>query len=335
MLSRNRIVGEAEMGRRVAAPALASAVASLVRPAGAQPAWPDRPLRIIVPYTPAGTNDIVARLLAQQLQDSLGQPAIVENRPGAQAMLGTELVARARPDGLTLLVAASGPIVFSQVTEARPPYDPLRDLAPIATLVGFPLLVLVGAEAPVADLAGLIAAARARPERANYGSSSAAFQLVTELFNQRNGTRFAHVAYRGSAEVATAVATGEIGLAILDIASATPLLSAGRVRALAVTARARLPGLPAVPTMAEAGLADFEIGFWAGLFAPAATPDPVLARLAAAAAALTASPGFRERAAALQMVPQDAGPAAFRARIAAEIALWRRVAAATGLVFER
>ncbi len=238
------------MIKRRAAVGLA-ATALLVRPGRAQEVdernWPDRPLRLVVPYAPGGTNDIAARLLAQRLGEAFGQPAVVENRPGAQAILGTELVARARPDGLTLLVAASGPIVFNPATNDRLSYDPLRDLAPVSLLVTFPLMLLVAADSPHRTVADLVAFARANPDKANYGAPAASMQLASELFNQRAATRFQHVAYRGSAEIVTAVASGDLTTAFLDMAPVAGALAGGRVRALAVTAATRLASHPDIP----------------------------------------------------------------------------------------
>ncbi len=315
---------------------LVALAAALARPALAQDApWPDRPLKLVVPYAPGGSNDIAARLLAQHLTSALGQPAVVENRPGAQAILGTELVARARPDGLTLLVAASGPIVFNPATNDQLSYDPLRDLAPVSLLVDYPLMLLVAADSPHRSLAELVAHARANPEKANYGAPAASMQLATELFNQRAATRFQHVAYRGSAEIVTAVAAGDLSMALLDMAPAAGAMAAGRVRALGVTTAQRLAAFPEVPTLAEAGFPDMVVSFWAGLLAPAGTPAAVVGRLAAECAGLVASPGYRERMAALHSNPRATTPAEMRALIGREIALWRGVAQAGNIRMER
>ncbi len=297
--------------------------------------WPGRGLRIVVPYGPGGTNDIAARLLAQHLSETLGQPAVVENRPGAQAALGTEAVARARPDGLTLLVAASGPIVFNPATDPRLSYNPLVDLAPITPLASYPLLLVVAADSPWPDLAALLAHARANPERANFGSPAASMQLATELLNQRAGTRFSHVGYRGSVEVATAVAAGQVSMALLDPAPVAPLIAAGRLRPLAVTAASRMAEYPAVPTLLEAGFPGMVVEFWAGLLAPAGTPPAILARLHAEATAMMATPGYRQRMAALHSSAQAESASAFRGRIERETTLWRGVAQQGGIRLER
>ena len=326
------------MIKRRAAVGLA-ATALLVRPGRAQEVdernWPDRPLRLVVPSAPGGTTDIAARLLAQRLGEAFGQPAVVENRPGAQAILGTELVARARPDGLTLLVAASGPIVFNPATNDRLSYDPLRDLAPVSLLVTFPLMLLVAADSPHRTVADLVAFARANPDKANYGAPAASMQLASELFNQRAATRFQHVAYRGSAEIVTAVASGDLTTAFLDMAPVAGALAGGRVRALAVTAATRLASHPDIPTMVEAGFPDMVVEFWVGVLAPGGTPPGILARLHAECAGLVASPGYRDRMTALFSRPIAETPADMRALIGREIALWRGVAQAGNIRMER
>jgi tripartite-type tricarboxylate transporter receptor subunit TctC len=297
--------------------------------------WPERPVRIVVPYSPGGANDILARLYGQKLSERLGQPVVADNRPGAQAIIGTELVARAQPDGYTLLMGASGPIVFNPATYERLPYDPLKDLAPVSMLASFPLVLLVAASSPFRSVQDLVAFAKANPDRANYGASASSFQLPTELFNQRAGTRFVFVAYRGSADSVNATANGEVTMTLVDAGPASVALAANRVRALAVTAPRRLAAWPDVPTMAEAGFPDFEVALWSGLFAPAATPAAVVARLQEAAAQITREPDILERLQALSMDPVGSGPEEFRRVIAREIELWRGVARAANIRLER
>lgn len=310
------------------------ATPAISTPALAQPAWPDRPVRIIVPYAPGGANDLLARLVAQRMSERLGQPVVVENRAGAQATLGTSLVARAQPDGLTLLVAASGPISVSAATNPRLPYQPLRDLAPITILASFPLVLLVPGASPHRTVADLVAWLRANPDRGTYSSSAASFQLATELFAQTIGVPLTHVAYRGSAESAGAVAAGDVTLSMVDSAPATPVIQAGRARALAVTAPARLAAFPDVPTMAEAGMPALEVALWAGLFAPAATPAPILARLHEEALAALAHPEVAGRIRAMSMTAEGNSAADFRTRIGAEISLWAEVARRGNIRFE-
>ena len=311
-----------------------AAIALLPTAARAQDWSPDRSMRIVVPYAPGGANDILARLLAQRFTERLGQSVVVENRPGAQATLGTQQVAQARPDGLTLLVAASGPITVSPAVNRQTPYRPLADLAPVSMIASFPLLLIVKADSPFRTLDQLRGWARANPQRANYASSAASFQLATELFKQRTETAFQHVAYRGSADSTNAVASGEVTMALVDAGPATPALEAGRVRALAVTSAQRLPSLPDVPTMAEQGIQGIEVLLWSALFAPAGTPAPVIARLAAETARAVEEPEVAQRLAAYRMTPAAEGPDALRAVIARELLLWRDVARAGNLRFE-
>jgi len=318
------------IGRR----ALGATAALLPLAARAQEWVPERAVRIIVPYAPGGANDILARLLAQRFTERLGQPVVVENRPGAQAMLGTQFVAQARPDGLTLLVAASGPITVSPAVNRATPYRPLHDLSPVSMIASFPLLLLVRADSPFRSVAELVAWARANPQRANYASSAASFQLATELFKQRTDTAFQHVAYRGSADSTNAVASGEVTMALVDAGPATPALEAGRVRALATTAPQRLPSLPDVPTMAEAGIAGIEVLLWSALLAPAGTPAPVVARLAAETARAVREADVAQRITAYRMTAAPDGPEALRATIARELLLWAEVARAGNLRFE-
>ncbi|MBY0332591.1 MAG: tripartite tricarboxylate transporter substrate binding protein [Acetobacteraceae bacterium] len=329
------MMGPEEWTRR-AAIALAGAVASLPAPVRAQgPNWPERPVRVVVPYAPGGANDILGRLYGARLSERLGQPFVVENRPGAQAIIGTELVARAPADGYTLLVGASGPMVFNPATYERLPYDTLRDLAPVSLLASFPLALVVAANAPFADLAALLAFARATPERANYGASAASFQLPTELLNQRAGTRFQYVAYRGSADTVNAAANGEITMALVDTGPAAVAHAAGRVRVLAVTAPQRLPAWPEAPTMRELGFDDLTVSLWSGLLAPAATPAAIVQRLAAECAAITREEAIGQRLRALSLEPVGSTPEEFRAVIAREKPLWAEVARRGGIRLER
>jgi tripartite-type tricarboxylate transporter receptor subunit TctC len=297
--------------------------------------YPDRAVRIVVPYAPGGANDILARLYGQKLSERMGQPFVVENRAGAQAIIGTEVVARARADGYTLLLGASGPIVFNPSTYVQLPYDALKDLAPVSLLASFPLVLVVAAAAPHRSLDELVAWARANPNRANYGASAASFQLPTELLNQRMGTRFQYVAYRGSAESVNAVANGEVTIALVDTGPASIAISAGRVRALAVTSPQRSQAYPDLPTMAELGQAEIEATLWSGLLAPASTSAPILARLQAECAAITALPDIQERMKALVMDPVGSSSEAFRVTIAREIERWSAVARHANIRLER
>lgn len=318
------------LGRLLGSAALFPAAA---RSQGA--AYPDRPVRIVVPYAPGGANDILARLYGQKMSERLGQPFVVENRPGAQAIIGTEAVARSRPDGTTLLLGPSGPMVFNPATYAQLPYDPLRDLAPVSMLASYPLVLVVAASGPHRSLGDLTTWAKANPDRANYGAAAAAFQLPSELLNQSAGTRFQHVAYRGSAEMVSAAASGEVTFSMADPGPAVVALNAGRVRALAVTSSRRMPALPDVQTMAELGFGDLDVTLWAGLFAPAGTPAPIIERLHAECEAITAMPDIRSRVSGFGMDPVGGTPAALRETMAREITTWTRVSRAANIQMER
>jgi len=312
---------------------LLAAPALVALPAAAQEAtsWPDRSVRVIVPYGPGATNDLVGRLLAASLTEALGQPFVVENRSGAQAILGTELAARSRPDGHTMLIGASGPVVFNPALFANLPYDTLRDFIPVSLLVSFPLLVLVPGASPLQDMAGLVASLRAAPEPTNYASIATSFQLVTELFLRRIGARGQAVAYRGTSEGVNAVAANQVAFAITDTAGAVAALQAGRVRPLAITSPARHPALPGVSTMAEAGLPGLRLDLFSGALLPAGTPLPIVGRLHAALVRAMAEPTMRQRLDALMLVPVASTPDFFRRTIEEEIAQWREVAREAGI----
>jgi tripartite-type tricarboxylate transporter receptor subunit TctC len=306
---------------------------ALPLPALAQ-SWPDRPVRIIVPYAPGGANDIIARLLAVRFQERLGQPFVVENRPGAQAMIGTRFVADARPDGHTLLVAANGPITVSPAVNPRTPYRTLRDLAPVSMVATAPLVLVVRADAPYRTLPELAAWARANPQRANYGASAASFQLATELLKQHLQADFTYVAYRSSAESVNAVAQGETTIALVDFGPAQAALQAGRVRPLAVSTPQRLAQLPDTPSFVELGLPALQVQVFVGLLAPAGTPAPILARLAEETARAVEHPEMLPRVTGYGMAPAATGTEAFRALITRELELWERVARENNLRFE-
>lgn len=307
----------------------AATLAGLPCLARAADTWPERPVRLVVPYAPGGANDLLARLYGQRLAECFGQAFPVENRPGAQAIIGTALVARAVPDGHTLLLGASGPIVFNPAAYARLPYDPRRDFAPVSLLAAYPLALAVPAEGPFRTLQDLLAFARAHPDAVTYGASATSFQLASELLNQRAGTGFRCVTYRGSAETVQAVAQGEVTMALVDAGPATQ--AAGLLRILAVTAPRRLPAWPDSPTMGELDFPDLTMELWSGLLAPAATPPGILARLAAVAAGITQEAALRQRLLALSLQPLGSTPEQFRRVISAELPLWAEVARRSGL----
>jgi tripartite-type tricarboxylate transporter receptor subunit TctC len=244
-----------------------------------QPTWPTKPIRLVVGYSPGGGNDLIARIVAAKLQDKLGQPVVVDNKPGAQSIVAAELVAKSPADGYTLLVAPSGPMTINPAVYSKLPYDPLRDFAPISLLAEFPLLLVVGADQPVKSVQELVAYGKANPKLANYASSATPFQLASELFNQRTGSSFQHIPYKGSGDAVQAVIAGQVLMAIADSGPMAGPLKSGKLRGLAITTAKRPPAFPDVPTFAEQGISDMQIELWTGVVAPKATPTEIVERL--------------------------------------------------------
>ena len=298
--------------------------ATLSRPALTQPRWPDRPIRIIVPYPPGGSTDPVARLLAAELQNRLGQPVVVENRGGAAGSIGTEAVARAAPDGTTFLFHTSV-LATEPSFKQNLPYNVLTDLVPVSLLVTGPYLLVVNPGLPARNVAELVAFARSTPGKVNFGSAGtgSSGHLIGELFALRAGAQMVHVPYRGGGPSVTALMQNEIQFIFDTIPGSRGLVEEGRLRALAVTSAQRAPLLPEVPTIGESGLPDFANEFWLGLLAPARLPAEIQARMSEAARAALAEPGLRDRLLALGMVPRGLGPEAFSATLRQDIAEWR------------
>ncbi len=315
-----------KLGRRQAVRLLGitAAMPALVPAAQAQPRWPDRPIRIIVPYPPGGSTDPVARLLASELQNRLGQPVVVENRAGAAGSIGTEAVARAAPDGTTFLFHTSV-LATEPSFKQNLPYNVLTDLVPVSLLVTGPYLLVVNPALPARNVGELVAFARANPGKVNFGSAGtgSSGHLIGELFALRAGAQMVHVPYRGGGPSVTALMQNEIQFIFDTIPGSRALVEDGRLRALAVTSAERAPLLPQVPTIVESGLPDFANEFWLGLLAPARLPPEIQARMADAVRASLAEPAFRERLMPLGMVPRGLGPEEFGATLRRDIAEWR------------
>jgi tripartite-type tricarboxylate transporter receptor subunit TctC len=289
--------------------------------ASAQPAWaPERPLRWILGYPPGGGSDLIARLLAQSMAGTLGQPVVVENRPGGGALLASELAARAAPDGHTLFTGDNGILVFNPFLHDRLPYDPARDFRAIGGLARFQLLALVPADSALRDLAGLRGLSGL-----SYGSSgvgSPQHLAGARLLRQAGAMEATHIPYRGGGAVLTDLMAGRIGFAMLDTAAALPQIREGRLRALAIGSAQRFPALPDVPTAVEAGMDGYVVEAWQGLVVPAATPQPAVDRLAAALSAALADPAVLTRLNVGGIGAMASGPAEFDAMLAAERAAW-------------
>ena len=308
-----------------------AALALLAHPARAQPGWPARPVRMIVPFPPGQATDLMARLLADQLTPRLGQPCLVDNRSGGAGLPGMEMIAKAAPDGYTLGMASSGPLSINPAVMSRLPYDVERDFAPVALVFTTPLVAVVNPGTGIDSLAALVAKAKAAPRAIDYasGGPGSSLHLAAEGFSQRAGIQLNHIPYRGSAPAMADLIAGNVGLMFDSLASALPHVQAGRIRALGVTSPGRMPQMPEVPTVAEAaGLPGFEMLGWAGLVAPAGTPAPVVARLAEEVLALVRGEAMAARIAELGATAAPLGPEEFGAYIRSELVKFTAVARA-------
>jgi tripartite-type tricarboxylate transporter receptor subunit TctC len=317
--------------RDVMATAGAALMAGVGRARG-QGGYPDRPIRILVGYPAGGGVDIVARLLGEPMRAALGQPVVVENRTGASAMIAAGAVAKSPPDGLTLLMAASGEVAINQhLYRDKMSYDPLQELAPVALIGIVPCVIVVAAQTPVRTAAELIAYARANPGKLSFSSSGIGNpqQLAGELMNSMAGTNVLHVPYRGSAPAVTDVATGAVTMSFSSLAAALPLIQDGRLRAVAVTSRERMPQLPDVAPLAEAApeLKSYELLNWFGMFAPAATPEPIVARLNEIVGAGLRDKSIADKLEAQGIVPRILTPAEYRAFVADETGKFGKIVA--------
>ena len=297
-------------------------------------AFPSKPIRIIVGYSAGGGNDIIARIVAQKLGDNLGQPVLIENKPGAASIIAAEYVAKSPADGYTIFMGPSGPLVFNPALYPKLPYSPQKDFAPIGLIGAFPLMLVVNGEGPIKSVKELVDAAKADPAKAHYGSSAASFTFATELFNLRTGSRFTRVPYKGANDSSLAVAKGDVMMTIADPSSADGLIKSGKIRLLASTGPQRSSAYPNVPTMAEAGVADFSITLWTGLLAPAGTPAPVMQRLQAELTKTLRDPDVRSRLANLAVTADTGNAESFAKTIAIETDLWAGVAKAANIKAE-
>jgi tripartite-type tricarboxylate transporter receptor subunit TctC len=297
----------------------------------AQDPYPSKPIRIVVGYSAGGGNDLIVRLIAPRMSEGLGQPVIVENKPGAQSIIAAEQVAKSPPDGYTILMGPSGPMTMNPATYAKLPYSPTRDFAPVSTLATFPLVLAVAASGPIRSVSELIAFAKSNVSKASYASSAAPFQIAAELFKQKTGTDFVHIPYKGSGESVQAVAGGQVTMTISDMPPVSGAVRAGTLRPLAVSSRQRLAAMPEVPTLLEAGLPDMEILLFTALFAPARTPPAIVARLNGEVARALALPEVRDGLAKLGIDPSASSPEELGRMVARDIERWTAVARAAGI----
>ena len=277
-------------------------LASFTGPAFAQADYPAKPIRMIVGFSPGGANDIIARMLGARMQEAWGQSVVIDNRPGANSNIAIEIVAKAPPDGYTLLFNASGMVINPAMYESLT-FDTIRDFDPISQVATFPFVLAVHPSVPSRTVKELIALAKSQPGTLNYGAGAAAFQFAAELFKQQVGIDVYHIPYKGSVQSINAVLANGVQLTIVDSLPAIPHLKSGRLRGLAVTSGKRASGLPDIPTMIEAGVADYDITGWAGLFAPAGTPRPIVNKLNQQTVRIVQMPDFRDKLLALGAEP--------------------------------
>ncbi len=312
----------------------AALIAAFVLAAGAAFAqsYPSRPIRLVVPYPAGGPTDLLGRVIAQRLGDNLGQPVLVDNRPGASGNLGSELVAKAAPDGYTLVLGNNATHATNESLFPNMPYATLRDFAPVTLVASVTNLLVVNPKVPVQSVAALIAYAKANPGRLNYASTGngSAAHLTGEMFKSATGTDIVHVPYRGGPPAVTDLLSGQVSLMFATLPSVLPYVQAGTLRALAVTSLARVKTLPEVPTLAESGLPGFSSEAWFGVLAPAGTPRDIVARLNAEIAKAVTAPDAREKLAAQGFEVVTDTPEQFTAFIRAEIAKWAKVVRESG-----
>jgi tripartite-type tricarboxylate transporter receptor subunit TctC len=302
----------------------------------ARAAWPERPVRIVVPYAPGGPVDLVARLIGDKLATKFGQGFVIENKPGANGAIGVQALMAAPADGYTLLMHGSAGVTIYPAVMKQPAFDTLRDLTPITLVDYFDLILCANPELPIKNVKELVAYAKANPGKLSYGTAGvgAMNHVGTEWFKTITGIDIVHVPYRGDAPVAADVMNGTLGVSFVSSNVAIPLIKAGKLRALAVPSRKRMVVLPDVPTMAEAGYSDFDLQPWTGFFGPANLDKSIVSALSVAMKEILAQPDVAERLAGLAMVPAFTTPEEFAALISKSIALWKDVATRTKIVVE-
>ena len=319
-------------------PAFIVALASLGLGAAALAAddFPTRPVTIIVASTAGGGTDIVSRIVGEQLSKQLGQPFVVDNRPGAGSVTGTEVAARAAPDGYTLQTGLNASMAVNPSLFAHLPYDPIADFAPVGMLAEFPFVIVVSKNFPAQSVKELIAMAKARPGEINYASAGngTGQHLSMELFKLMTGVNLTHVPYRGAAPAYTDVISGQVPVFIDNLASALGQIKGGNVRALAVTSKQRSPLLPDVPTVEEAGVPGYVYYTWFGLWAPKKTPQPIIAKLNAEVKKAIADPAVKDRIVAAAGETLDMPLTDIEPFLKAEIAKWADVVKRAGIQVE-
>ena len=265
--------------------------------------YPSRPIRIVVGFPPGGGNDIIARMIGAKMQETWGEPVLIDNKPGANSIIAAEYVAKSAPDGYTLLVNATGGMSVNPVLYTKLPYDSLKDFVPISMVGVFPLVLVVHPSLPAGSVTELVAYARANPGKLDYSAGSTAFQVATEMLKQMTGTDIRHIPYKGSAAAIAAVIAGDVQMTIVDTPPLVAQIKAGKVMALGVTAAKRAAAMPELPTVAESGVPGYEMVLWVGVFAPAGTPREIVSKLNAEIVRIVRLPDIRAELAGMGVDP--------------------------------
>ena len=307
-------------------------VLALVAPLAGAQAWPAKPIKWVVPFAPGGTTDILARTVGEKLAQALGQPVIIENKPGAGGGVGAELVARAAPDGYTIMGGTISTHAINASLYKNLPYDPVKDFVPIVLLARVPNMLVVNPDVPAKNVAELIVLLKANPGKYTFASSGngTSQHLSGELFKSMSGTDMQHIPYKGSPPALQDVMGGQVTMTFDNITTAWPLAKSGKLRALAVTTATRSSIAPDVPTLAESGLPGFEVGSWQGVFAPAGTPPDIVRRLNAEIVRILGLPDVKEKLAGLGAELVGNTPEEFAVLVKAEVVKWADVVRKSG-----
>lgn len=289
--------------------------------------YPTKPVRLVVPFAPGGTTDMLARIVAQKLTDSLGQQMVVENRPGANGNIGTDVAAKAPGDGYTLVMSFDGTMAINPHTYKKLPFDPQKDLAPVANIAQVPLLIVVHPDVKANTIQEFVALVKANPGRINYSSAGhgSTGHLTGELMKARGGLDMIHVAYKGGGQAVQDVLAGQIQMLVTALPTVEGHIKGGKLRPLAFTSAKRVPGLPDVPTLAESGFAGFDVSSWYGILAPASTPADIVRKLNGDIGKILAQKDVQDRLAQLGTEPVGGTPEQFAATIKADTARWAKV----------
>ncbi len=304
-------------------------------PAHAQSDYPNRPIRLVVGFAAGGGNDIFARLVGAKLSDILGQSVVVENKPGAGGRLSAEYVSNQPADGYTLLVGAIGAMSIAAAIYPDLKYHPTKTLTPLAMIGNFPLVMVVSADNPAKNVKDFVEWTKQHPDKVNYASSSPAFTIATELLKLKSGMPGTMIPYKSSNEMVLSVMQGQTMLTISDPPPVVPQVTAGKVKALAVTGAQRSDQLPNTPTMAEAGYPDVQVQLWSGIFAPIATPAPIVAKLEKALSDAIRDPGVSAKLKAMAVNPGGGSPEEFKRMVESDIVKFAEVVKAANLKFEQ